>query len=519
MKMKKPIGITIVLIMNAIGLVASLIPIGLCIIIAAVPESNEFKQGVDVLLEDPFNKKMIVRLLGHRVLLLKSIIILFITIKVRSYAWSVGILIMQIILSITSPLGSLWAIAMLLILLLSNEEKKYFEKTQSFEGIKPKVKKKCKEVLFILSAIAGTIAIYYVIAMAIGLFLLSALVSACNGGAKIHSRGDIKRYIKQNYNFDDYSLSKESKEINGDYYWTVTVEGDYGCTFHVEDYYSDGFGGMFSSRHLHDDYSSNALIKLYEAYGKNDIFTMEVSDDGQWKSARLHTTFSNRAELEAALEEVKDFLEYKEKYTDNVTVCIDMDFAHKLRCQTEYQIDDGDYLENLMVYTDEVYEEAMKKYIKVCMDYRYEELLADFTQQELESAIADSGRSVAILKSDGEGETFDCYKDLCTSRSGSGVSFGTLYEILKREGIEVKGDSWHYNFTGIDGAVYEISYDFREAVREGGELTYKYYYYYKDDEKIKMEYSGDNHFSVQEVKDMTGLVLKFGSLEEIMIQN
>lgn len=512
------------MIMNALKLAITLIPVVFLIVVAAMPESNEFKQGVEMLIADSFYVRVLG--MGRRVLSLGAMVTLFMAINDRDYALSVGMLIMQIALSVMNPIEFIWTISMLLIILLGHENREYLKWSEQSRGKeaehipgKQKIKKKTKDVLLVLSAIAGTIAIKMIIEMAICLFLLSTLLSACNGGAKIHSRGDVKRYIKQNYNFDDYSLSKESKEINGDYYWTVTVEGDYGCTFHVEDYYSDGFGGMFSSRHLHDDYSSNALIKLYEAYGKNDIFTLEVNEDGQWKSARLHTTFSNRAELEAALEEVKDFLEYKEKYTDNVTVCIDMDFAHKLRCQTEYQIDDGDYLENLMVYTDEVYEEAMKKYIKVCMDYRYEELLADFTQQELESAIADSGRRVAILKSDGEGKTFDCYKDLCTSRSGSGVSFGTLYEILKREGSEVKGDSWHYNFTGVDGAVYEMSYDFREAVCEGGELTYKYYYYYKDDEKIKMEYSGSNHFTEQEVEEMTGLVLKFGSLEEIMIQN
>ncbi len=68
--------------------------------------------------------------------------------------------------------------------------------------------------------------------------------------------------------------------------------------------------------------------------------------------------------------------------------------------------------------------------------------VTNITGDTVKEAVNESDYRLAIVRENG---TF-LYDDLCASGSDE-VSFGTLYEILKREGFDVKGNNEHYSFT------------------------------------------------------------------------
>ena len=111
---------------------------------------------------------------------------------------------------------------------------------------------------------------------------------------------------------------------------------------------------------------------------------------------------------------------------------------------------------------------------------------------------------IAIIKEDNT--TF--YDDLCASQFGYGISFGTLYEILEREGFNVSGNNEHYSFADFNGNIYEISYDFINVDGKNDESNH--YYYLKNGEPVKMAADFYNHFSANKIEEMCGLKLYIG---------
>ena len=86
------------------------------------------------------------------------------------------------------------------------------------------------------------------------------------------------------------------------------------------------------------------------------------------------------------------------------------------------------------------------------------------------------------------------------------VSFGTLYEILKREGFDVKGNNEQYSFTDASQSTYEIAYpsdDFINADGAANESDQSYVL--KNDVSVEREYSYG--FGTSENGEMFGLKL------------
>ncbi len=134
-----------------------------------------------------------------------------------------------------------------------------------------------------------------------------------------------------------------------------------------------------------------------------------------------------------------------------------------------------------------------------CADHRFD--LEQFTLEELENVIAEDGRPFVLTLSDGSQRE---YSDLTLSRFGHGMSFGTLYEVLVREGYDVQGSSADYTFTGIDGNEYRMSYSFNDYPYNTGSGVMNGYYYLRNGEEVPMEYFFYNHFRSQDIEKMTG---------------
>jgi hypothetical protein len=87
-------------------------------------------------------------------------------------------------------------------------------------------------------------------------------------------------------------------------------------------------------------------------------------------------------------------------------------------------------------------------------------------------------------------------EDLVCSFFSYGISFSTIYEVLRRTGYPVYGTKDDFTFTGIDGSVYEMSESF---------IDNDWYYYIKDGEHVPMEAYFYDHFYSGELKEFTGI--------------
>ena len=183
---------------------------------------------------------------------------------------------------------------------------------------------------------------------------------------------------------------------------------------------------------------------------------------------------------------------------------------HPLRNVTDYVIDDADIFGS--TDREKSWDEMLAEYITTILDYRYDTSLV--TEEQIDAALADYEMRVGIYRGDAvdrelyEPEKIEYYDDIIANKYYYGISFGSLYEILRREGFDVSGDVWHYSFTGADGSVYEISYDFIDSLYTDYDYTPRDgYYYLRDGEVQTMGAYFHNHFTVREIEELTGLKL------------
>lgn len=160
--------------------------------------------------------------------------------------------------------------------------------------------------------------------------------------------------------------------------------------------------------------------------------------------------------------------------------------------------------------------ELSNSYILCALEYNLKDQLAQFSKSELEDIIANSDQCIGICR--GTSGEYEYYTDIVYSKYLYGISFGVLYEILKREGFEVTGDENHYTVTGKNGSTYEISYefnnyDFVKQMYGSDEIEqHKGYYYICDGNIMPMSAYFYNHFYENEIEDMFGLKLCHGTM-------
>ena len=256
-------------------------------------------------------------------------------------------------------------------------------------------------------------------------------------------------YVRDELKIDGAKIDPESKEVKGE----------------------DGF--------------TDTLWSVYDE--KSDV-TFYVSDDSYWPGEMLESSLTD---------------DYDDSIFEKFMSSIKLDdLTYEIDCKgLIYDYDEAELKSG--------YEE---KYLLCALDYRFDDAIADFTDQEIKEIVSDSNNveRLGIVK---DGKTV-MYEDLIANGVGYGVSFGSLYEVLKREGLDVSGTDQHYSFTGKDGHVYEISYDFNdletEDYKDNDGKMIKGYYYIKDGEKTAMYAYKYNHFTANEIKEITGLEVVVG---------
>lgn len=125
--MKKPVGIIIILIMNSLKLLITLLPVIMLMVVTALPEGNEFRQGFEIGIGGSLDARTVGELMGRTAISIFAMIALYVIIYKRKYALTIGILVLQLLLALSAPVSLLWVAIMLLILLVSKKSKLYFQ--------------------------------------------------------------------------------------------------------------------------------------------------------------------------------------------------------------------------------------------------------------------------------------------------------------------------------------------------------------------------------------------------------
>ena len=288
-----------------------------------------------------------------------------------------------------------------------------------------------------------------------------------------------------------------------DYIWEVVAND---VTFHVKDDYD--WQSALLTNSLRDDYK-DALLKAYFNQDILSCFTLSENKEEGLCSNVLIAKFNSKSELQELFKELMNFKSYIAKKGYDIPDSFSYNLLMQLPIQSDKEptlfIYNNDIMGCVTNITDDTVKEAMRKYILVYIEYHFSDLYKKFTQEEVKEAVANSDYHyrLAIVKENG---TF-FYDDLC-AREYDEVSFGTLFEILKREGFDVKGNNDHYFFKDVNNNTYEIAYpsdDFINANKATNESEHSCFL--KNGVPVEREYNDYYDVTISEIEEMFGLKL------------
>lgn len=352
-----------------------------------------------------------------------------------------------------------------------------------------------------------------IISYAMVLCIASMIFSGC---VTDYEKSDIEKEISENIGVKNAIVFPVYTEFKGedgytDRIWTAKIP-DSGIEFHVIDDYHWGMESV--TNYLKNDYDEAVLAYIETQLPKFEyIKTSTYKKDGIFYG-EITGKYENLQELKECHDELENIKKaFVDLGYDNLQIAYQIEYVHPLRNVTDYVIDDGDTWGNTK--SIDSFEDMKKEYITTVLDYRYEDLQS-FSPEEIKSSLDNYMYPVGIYRGNQTDKSLydesdiEYYDDIIANKYAYGISFGSLYEILKRENMNPEGDYWHYSFTGADGSVYEISYDFNDyPFTDSYSETRNGYYYIKDGEKVPMNYYFYNHFTESEVYNMTGLNIIF----------
>ena len=358
------------------------------------------------------------------------------------------------------------------------------------------------------------------------LTILIASALLLSGCVKKYTRSDIKAYARKITGHRELTVSETYKEILEDeegyldHLWTVTDE-ESGITFHVLDDYYWALEAVENK--LLDDYDSAVFLSLLKdgKIPKGTRLSLKTEDFSGLADAELVCSFQDMEGLEQCYHDlltVRTALEQAGFPGLKVVYCVQ--YSNPIRGAVDYEIDEGDTTGEVGSVGEEDLAQMRRNYLACALDYRFEDALKEFSQEEID-ALVHAQNTVRIYRpsenrpgtEDGEETLSDapseeaCFQGVIGSPKYAGISFGTLYELLRIEGRDPKGNAWHFSVTGADGSRLEFSYDFNDlsGYNDAKGKLQKGYYYMLDDKKVRMSEYYDNHFAASEIAKLTGL--------------
>ena len=347
-----------------------------------------------------------------------------------------------------------------------------------------------------------------------GLFcvlLTAASLLFLSGCTTEYERSDIQKVAQSLVGGRRIEVSKDYQERQEedsytDRIWTVRVP-ETGLEFHIIDDYH--WGAESVTNYLWDDYDEAVLGLIQSDLPGFSFLTVDAKEEAGIWTGRICADYQDPQQLRLCFEELNRFHQACDELGyPELSIFYQIAFQHPLRNRTNYVVDDADAFGSTDNIGDP--EDTLRNHLLTLLDYRYD-AKDTFSPEQIASALEGYYYRVGIYTgAETDFSLYDpnqvrYYDDIIASRLGYGVSFGSLFEILSREGFAPQGNYWHYSFVGADGATYEISYDFCDYPFYLDEGVTNGYYYLRNGEQVAMNYYFYNHFNRLELEQMTGL--------------
>ncbi len=343
--------------------------------------------------------------------------------------------------------------------------------------------------------------------------LIAALILSLTGCAATYDQNDIKSYVKNELHISKCTVYPETTQfVDEDGYtdkvWRVSIPKT-GMEFHVIE---DAHWGMESlANTLRTDFDQAYLDYVKSELPKFNYLKINTAiDENGLYSANIIGKFSSKDELYDCYQELQSL---KAIFTDlghnDLMILCEIRFVDPSRTNPlPHTLVDSDF--SAYLSNDITYEKLLNTFIQLALDYRYE-IIGTFSNEEINNALKDYHYRIGKYtgtqerSSDFEPDKIEMYDNIISGSNGGDISIGSLYEILKQEGFPIKGDYWHYCFTGSNNDIYEVSYDFADFSCSLPDSNWSYYF--KNGERESSYAYFCNHFTLSEIQDMTGLRL------------
>lgn len=335
----------------------------------------------------------------------------------------------------------------------------------------------------------------------LGLLISVSLISII-GCTKNYDRNDIINYVNEELKIMDIQVSKTYKEIIDeegytDKIWTV-LDKENNITFHVLD---DFYYGMESvTNHLSNDYDESAFIELYNEMDVKQNIVYNYKSNNLFNEVNLICNYNNKKELNECYTSLLYYKNYIESKNFDLAISYTLEYDFSLKIIGEYESNLGTTAGQLNNLDQNVLNEAMYDYLSTALMLQIDSGLNEITEENMKQILENDETHLIFIKKDGAIE--QQYDDIIAHPHAYGISFGTLYKILKKEGFNPDGNSWHYTVVNKNGDKFEFSYDFNDYVYENGMAGY---YYKKNDEKISMGAYFYNCFKDTQINEMFGI--------------
>lgn len=355
--------------------------------------------------------------------------------------------------------------------------------------------------------------------------VLIVSVLSLGGCVKKYTRNDIKSYAKKITGRTNLTVSENYQEIQEDeegyldHLWTV-VDEDSKVTFHVLDDFYWALEEVENS--LLNDYNSSVFLSLLESgqIPQENSLSLKKTEKSGLLNVELSGIFTDMDGLKRCYVDLKSVKEaVAEAGYPDVSISYTIKYMNPIRGVIDYEVDEGDTSGELGSLDETSFSAMRMNYLRCALDYRFEDALREFSEKEIHALVHDR-YSVRIYRTsreaalEGGGQKQapppsqeDYIEGVIGSPRFAGISFGTLYELLKIEGFNPKGNAWHYAVRATDGSLLEFSYDFNDlsGFNDNKGKLQKGYYYISDGKKIRMSTYYDNHFEASEIGKLTGL--------------
>lgn len=333
--------------------------------------------------------------------------------------------------------------------------------------------------------------------------LLSAclLLSSCGDHWQPHTRREVLAYVKAQFPGEDVTVAKkftspllDNGNTSPDRIWECWFTDMPDVVFHVGSRRMTGHPAPmidYSLYHDRDRVFREHYMEQYQTM-EDGLSLWAVSANGD-----LEFHFSSMTDVAQAAEQLRSFYNWYEAQPhagpphyavlelDGLPLPSSDPVTNRTRLNTSAVLA-SDFHVSFCRDAEEM-EELCAEMVKSYYTF-YRLLCSDFSEEELDTFAQENwapawteGKdrsTVPHLSRDGKALPVSLFSDIgAVPYAGSGlefsyVSYGGLFELLNRLGLEPAGELEHFTITGVDGIVYEFSYSFHKT--EQGE-TWWYY--------------------------------------------